>query len=61
MDKMLEALKGVNVNLNSVDLVGVARYWYWANIIDNVFAFVGWNLFILIVAVCVYKCVKVRS
>ena len=60
MKEMLEALKGVNVNLNSADLVGVAKYWFWCNIVDNVTSFIGWNLFAVILAVGVYKFAKVK-
>jgi len=58
MDKMFEALKGINVNLNSSDLIEVAKYWYMVNIVDNISALIGWNLFILIITIGTYMCVK---
>jgi hypothetical protein len=61
VEELLEALKGVNVVLNSSDLVSIAKYWFLKSMIDNIFAFFGWNLFILIVMIGIYKCVQARS
>ena len=55
MEKLLEALSGVNVNLDTNSLVEIARYWFWKDVIE-VIVRIGGGSILFLSFVCVgYK------
>ena len=36
MERLLESLKGINVNFDTQSLVEMARYWFWKDVIENI-------------------------
>jgi hypothetical protein len=58
MDKICEALKGVNVTLTSSDLAEIGRYWYMKSIVDNVFATASWIIFLLCLLMAIRMILK---
>lgn len=58
MERILDKISNIGVNLDSNSLVEVARYWFWKEVISDVVRSSGMLIFILTIAFVAYKIAK---